>query len=89
LVVQYLVSRSHVHGGQTLEGRLTLQDLIRRLRYGGYLEAQGITSGDQFEVLEQVIEKVAGGAGKVKLYHLVDRRDFLEKVKTVYASYAG
>jgi hypothetical protein len=89
LIVQYLVSRSHVHGGQTLEGRLTLQDLIRRLRYGGYLEAQGITGGDQFEILEQVIEKVSGGAGKVKLYHLVDRRDFLEKVKTVYASYAG
>ena len=89
LIVQYLVSRSHVHGGQTLEGRLTLQDLIRRLRYGGYLEAQGITSGDQFEILEQVIEKVSGGAGRVKLYHLVDRRDFLEKLKTVYASYAG
>jgi hypothetical protein len=89
LIVQYLVSRSHVHGGQTLEGRLTLQDLIRRLRYGGYLEAQGITGGGQFEILEQVIEKVSGGVGKVKLYHLVDRRDFLEKVKTVYASYAG
>jgi hypothetical protein len=89
LIVQYLVSRSHVHGGQTLEGRLTLQDLIRRLRYGGYLEAQGTGGGDQFEILEQVIEKVSGGTGKVKLYHVVDRRDFLDKVKAVYASYAG
>jgi hypothetical protein len=89
LIVQYLVSRSHVHGGQTLEGRLTLQDLIRRLRYGGYLEAQGTSSGDQFEILEQVIEKVSGGTGKVKLYYVVDRRDFLDKVKAVYASYAG
>ena len=25
----------------------------------------------------------------VKLHYLVDRRDFLEKVKSVYASYAG
>ena len=89
LVVQYLVSRSHVHGGRTLEGRLTLQELLRRLRYSGYLEKQGISSGDQFEILEQVIEKLSGGSGKVKLYHIVDRRDFLEKVKSVYASYAA
>jgi hypothetical protein len=89
LMVQYLVSRSHVHGGRTLEGRLTLQELIRRLRYGGYLDAQGILPGDQFEILEQLIEKLSGGAGKVKLYYIVDRRDFLEKVKSVYARYAA
>jgi glutaredoxin len=89
LVVQYLVSRSHVHGGRTLEGRLTLQELLRRLRYGGYLEKQGISTGDQFEILEQVIEKLSGGSGKVKLYYIVDRRDFLEKVKSVYASLAA
>jgi hypothetical protein len=89
LVVQYLVSRSHVHGGRTLEGRLTLQELLRRLRYSGYLEKQGVSSGDQFEILEQVIEKLSGGSGKVKLYYIVDRRDFLEKVKSVYASYAA
>jgi hypothetical protein len=35
LLVQYLVSRSHEHGGRTLEGRLTLMELIRRMRKGG------------------------------------------------------
>jgi len=89
LVVQYMVSRSHVHGGRTLEGRLTLPDLIRRLRYGGYLDAKGISQRDQFEVLEALIETLAGGEGNVKLYHLVDRTDFLEKVKSVYARYAS
>jgi len=88
LIVQYLVSRSHVHGGRTLEGRLTLQELIRRLRYSGYLDASSI-SGDQFEILEQLIEKISGGSGNTKLYHIVDRRDFLEKVKSVYAKYAS
>ncbi|HKO99140.1 MAG TPA: hypothetical protein VJU86_19225 [Pyrinomonadaceae bacterium] len=88
LMVQYLVSRSHVHGGRTLEGRLTLQELIRRLRYGGYFDAKGISPGDQFEILEQVIEKLAGGSGNTKLYHIVDRRDFLEKAKSVYTRYA-
>ena len=89
LIVQYLVSRSHVHGGHTLEGRLTLPDLIRRLRYGGYLDSKGISQGDQFEVLEQLIEAVAGGSGNIKVYYIVDRRGFLEKVKSVYARYAA
>jgi hypothetical protein len=88
LTVQYLVSRSHVRGGRTFEGRLTLQELIRRLRYGGYLEAKGISQTDQFETLDQVMETLAGGHASVKFYHIVDRRDFLEKAKSVYARYA-
>ena len=87
LLVQYLVSRSHDHSGRTLQGRLTLIELIRNLRRGGYLAEHGITTTDQFEILERVLDEVAG-SGQLKLYNLVDRRDFLEKVKTVYASYA-
>ncbi|HEY9402850.1 MAG TPA: hypothetical protein VIQ24_09150 [Pyrinomonadaceae bacterium] len=88
LLIQYLVSRSQAHGGITLEGRLTLVELVRRLRYTGQLEAQGITERDQFEVLEQLIENLTGGAATAKLYFLIDRRDFLDKVKTVYSHYA-
>ena len=89
LLVQYLVSRSHKHGGRTFEGRLTLMELVRRLRYSGHLDAQGITERDQFDVLEKLVEHLTGGDGAVKLYYVVDRRDFLEKVKTVYARYAA
>jgi hypothetical protein len=89
LLVQYLISRSHRHGGRTLEGRLTLMDLIRRMRHGGYLESRGITERDQYEVLEKLVEHLTGGDEIVKLYYLVDRRNFLDKVKTVYASYAS
>lgn len=89
LLVQYLVSRSHAHGGRTLEGRFTLMELVRRMRYGGYLESRGITERDQFDVLEKLVEQLTGGDAIVKLYYLVDRRDFLDKVKTVYASYAS
>lgn len=88
LLVQYLVSRSHKHGGRTLEGRLTLLELVRRMRHGGYLESHGITERDQFEILEQLVEHLTGGDQSLKLYHIVDRRDFLDKVKTVYARYA-
>jgi hypothetical protein len=87
-MVQYLVSRSHAHGGRTLEGRLTLTELIRRMRYGGYLHAKEISAGDQFEILDQLVDKLSGGSARVKLYHIVDRRDFLEKVKSVYARYS-
>jgi hypothetical protein len=87
LLVQYLLSRSHQHGGSTLAGRLTLLELTRRFRQGDYLNAHGITESDQFEILEKLVEDIAG-SGSTKLYYIVDRRDFLDKVKTVYARYA-
>jgi hypothetical protein len=87
LLVQYLVSRSHEHVGRTSEGRLTLIELIRRMRRGGYLDAHGITATDQFEIFEKLLDEMAG-SGQLKLYYLVDRREFIEKVKSVYASYA-
>jgi len=138
LLIQYLVSRSHAHGGLTLDGRLTLMELIRRLRYSGYLDQVGITEREPGEVFEKLIDhlastqewssvrlpgpsdkvtgkkkKVSTGKKKsktasksrkgktalpepeviitepVKLHYLVDRRDFLEKVKSVYAHYAS
>ena len=141
ILIQYLVSRSHTHGGLTLEGRLTLMELIRRLRYIGYLDQIGITEREPGEVFEKLIDHLAAThdwsrvsvAGKgvstgsdsdrvkaskkaakkgskktsksgkskttppepdeiitepVKLYYLIDRRDFLEKAKSVYAAYA-
>jgi len=87
LLVQYLLSRSHQHGGSTLAGRLTLLELTRRFRQGDYLRAHGIAESDQFEILEKLVEDIAG-SGSVKLYFIVDRRDFLDKVKSVYARYA-
>jgi hypothetical protein len=87
LLVQYLVSRSHQHGGRTLEGRLTLMDLIRRMRKGGYLATHNIETTDQFEIFEKLLDEVAG-AGQLKVYYIVDRREFMDKVKSVYASYA-
>ena len=136
LLIQYLVSRSHAHGGLTLEGRLTLMELIRKLRYFGYLDQIGISEREPGEVFEKIIEHLAAtqdwtaesvrtGSGSVpiksatkskkkpskksakarpskttapepevliteavKLHYIIDRRDFLEKVKSVYASYA-
>jgi hypothetical protein len=87
LLVQYLVSRSHKHGGRTLEGRLTLMELIRRMRKGGYLASHKIEGADQFEILEKLLDEVAG-SGQLKMYYLVDRREFIDKAKSVYASYA-
>jgi hypothetical protein len=131
ILIQYLISRSHTHGGMTFEGRLTLMDLIRKLRYGGYLELVGITEVDPGEVFERVVDQLAAthdwsykppakptkkakkpakkatkpkkskkskdslpepdvvAAEPVKLYYLVDRRNFLDQVKHVYASYAS
>ena len=132
ILIQYLVSRSHAHGGVTSEGRLTLMELVRRLRYFGYLDRLGISEREPGEVFEKLIDHLAAThdwthvktptsrdsdrikgstrkakkssktrkskttvpepdeilAEPVKLHYLIDRRDFLEKAKSVYASYA-
>lgn len=83
LLVQYLISRSHRHGGRTFEGRLTLPDLVGRMRRGGHLDAQGITERDRFDVLEQLVEHLAGGDAPARLHFITDRRDLLDRAKEV------
>jgi hypothetical protein len=83
LLVQYLVSRSHKAGGLTLEGRYTLPELFVRLRNSGYLRAMDVPAGNAGDALEQLVEKLSGGDASLKFYHIVDRRDFLEKLKAL------
>jgi hypothetical protein len=79
LLIQYLLSRSHKAGGLTFEGRFTLQDLVQRLRGGGYLRRVGIAAGNPAEVLEKIVE-ILGGESRVKFHYIVDRRDFLTRL---------
>jgi hypothetical protein len=83
LLVQYLVSRSHRHGGRTFEGRLTLPDLVGRMRRGGHLDARGITERDRFDVLEQLVEHLTGGDAPARLHFITDRRELLDRAKDV------
>ena len=83
LLVQYLVSRSHRAGGLTLEGRYTLPELFTRLRNAGYLRAVGIHAQNPADALEQLVAYLGGGEATVKFYHIVDRREFLEKAKAL------
>ncbi len=83
LLVQYLVSRSHRHGGRTFEGRLTLPDLVGRMRRGGHLDAQGITDRDRFDVLEQLVEHLTGGDAPARLHFITDRRELLDRAKEI------
>jgi hypothetical protein len=59
-----------------------------RLRHGGGLDARGITERDQFEVLEQLVERLTGGDAPAKLHFITDRRALLDRAKEVYARHA-
>ena len=83
LAVQYLVSRSHRAGGLTLEGRYTLPELFARLRSSGYLRAAGVTAQNAGDALEQLVTQLGGGEAGIRFYHIVDRRDFLEKARSL------
>jgi hypothetical protein len=83
LVVQHVLSRSHMHGGRTFEGRLTLQELASRLRRVGYFEAKEITTRDAYEAFEEAVAAIVA-SGPSAVYYAVDRGDYLKQLKSVY-----
>ena len=83
LLIQYLISRSHLHGGRTLEGRLTLQELMSKLKRIGYLDARGIQFSDLYQTLEESVEKLVA-SGPTAVYYAVDRNDYMKQLKIVY-----
>jgi hypothetical protein len=83
ILVQYLVSRSHKAGGLTLEGRYTLPELFLRLRNSGYLRSADVHARLPGDALEQLLEHLGGGETTLRIYHIVDRRDVLEKIKAL------
>jgi hypothetical protein len=83
LMVQHLLSRSHLHGGRTFEGRLTLQELMRRLKRIGYFEAREIRAEDPMEEFELAFARIVD-SGPTGVYYAVDRGDYLAKLKSIY-----
>jgi hypothetical protein len=83
LLVQYLASRSQKAGGLTLEGRYTLPELFTRLRNAGYLRAVEVHAHNPSDALEQLLDHLSGGETALKFYHIVDRRDLVEKAKSL------
>lgn len=83
IMVQHLLSRSHRRGGRTFEGRLTFQELIRRLRRTGYFQAKGIDADDPYEMFEQAVARLVD-SGPSAVYYAVDRKPYLDKLKSVY-----
>jgi hypothetical protein len=83
LMMQHLLSRSHLHGGRTFEGRLTLQEFMKRLRRIGYFEARQIKGDDAYEDFELAIQRIVD-SGPGAVYYAVDRSNYLEKLKFIY-----
>src|SRR5262249_32347396 len=83
LLIQYLISRSHLHGGRALEGRLTLQELMTRLKRIGYFDAKGIQFSDLYQTLEESVDKLIA-SGPTAVYYAVDRTDYMKQLRAVY-----
>lgn len=83
LLVQYLMSRAHRSGGWTLEGRYTLAELFARLRNSGYLRAAGVEAHNPSDAFEALLTHLGGGESAARFHYIVDRRDLLERLKTL------
>ncbi len=80
LAIQYLLSRSQRAGGVTFEGRMTVQELIARLRRSGYLRSVEVRAAEPGDTLEQLLDQLSGGDAALKFHYILDRRDFLDKL---------
>src|ERR1700722_7577310 len=83
LLVQYLVSRSQLAGGLTLERRYTLPELWHRLRHSGYLRSIDVHANNPSDALEQMLAHLSGGEASARYYYIVDRRELLQRVKAL------
>jgi hypothetical protein len=83
LLVQYLVSRSQLAGGLTLERRYTLPELWHRLRHSGYLRSIDVHANNPSDALEQMLAHLSGGEASARYYYIVDRRELLDRVKAL------
>jgi hypothetical protein len=81
MLVQYLVSRSHLAGGLTFEGRYTLPELFQRLRKSGYLRGVGVQAGHPGDALEELLAHLSGGEAALRFYYIIDRRELLQGAK--------
>jgi hypothetical protein len=57
--------------------------VLRRLRRIGYFEAKGIDANNTYEAFEQAIGRLVD-SGPSAVYYAVDRKDYLERLKSVY-----
>jgi len=83
LLVQYLVSRSQLAGGLTLERRYTLPELWHRLRHSGYLRSIGVQASNPSDALEEMLAHLSGGEASARYYYIVDRRELLRRVNAL------
>ena len=86
LLIQHLISRSHLRGGNTFEGRLTLRELVSALNGIGYFQAKGIDvkeAEQPYKALENAVQALVT-SGPTAVYYAVDRSDYLNQLKSVY-----
>jgi hypothetical protein len=57
-------------------------ELFARLRMLDNLHAVGVRANNPSDALEQLLIYLGGGESAVKFYHIVDRGNFLETVKS-------
>ena len=77
--INYL-DRRRVSGAST---PCTLPELFARLRNSGYLRSAGIHTQNPGDALEQLVVYLGGGEAAIKFYHILDRRDFLQKLRNL------
>jgi hypothetical protein len=86
LVINHLIARSIPNRKRQGERRISLPELMNRLRRLGYLKLKGIRSADDHEAFEQAVESLVASCPEA-VYYAVDRKDYLRRLKIIYKKY--
>jgi hypothetical protein len=86
LLVDHLIARSMPNRKGYGERRISLSQLMNRLRRIGYLKLKGIPSSNDHEAFEQAVESLVASS-PTAVYYAVDRKEYLKRLKIIYKKY--
>lgn len=86
LLVGHLIARSIANSQGKGVSRISLPELMNRLRRIGYFQLRNIRSADDHEALEEAVESLVASSPEA-VYYAVDRKDYLRRLKIIYKRY--
>jgi hypothetical protein len=86
LIVDHLIARSIANRKRAGERRLSLAELMTRLRRIGYLRIKGLALADDHQTFEQAVESLVASS-PLAVYYAVDRKEYLRRLKIIYKKY--
>ncbi|MBI3651546.1 MAG: hypothetical protein HY231_11065 [Acidobacteria bacterium] len=86
LLVDHLIARALPNENRRRERRLSLPEFLKRLEDTGFFKSSSSASNDDQTNFEQAVAALVAYS-PLAVYYAVDRRDYLQRLNSIYKSY--